>query len=93
MDSQHPHGGSQPSVTPVLGDPMPTSGLRWHQARRWYTATHAGKVLIRIQNKEKKKARQDVGRKIVASLRPVLDSQQVISVEAAQYTRLVPQQP
>lgn len=27
FDSLHPHGGSQPSVIPVLGNVMPFSGL------------------------------------------------------------------
>jgi hypothetical protein len=28
--SQHPHGPSQPSVTPFPGDPVPSSGLYGH---------------------------------------------------------------
>ena len=28
-------GSSQPSLTPVSGDPMPSSGLFGHQACRW----------------------------------------------------------
>lgn len=32
FDSQHPHASSQPFVSPVLGDLVPTSGLWGHQA-------------------------------------------------------------
>lgn len=42
----HPHGASQPSVTPVLDDLMPFSGLYRHQACMWYTYILAGKTLI-----------------------------------------------
>jgi len=31
FSSQHPHDGSQPSTTPVSGDPMPSSDLHEHQ--------------------------------------------------------------
>lgn len=44
---QHPHGGSQTSVTPVLGDPALTE-LHWHQAHVWFTDMHASKALIHI---------------------------------------------
>lgn len=37
---QHPHGGTQLSVIPVLGDSMPPSGLHGYQARRWGTHIH-----------------------------------------------------
>jgi hypothetical protein len=30
-ESQHPYGGSQPSVTPVSGDPIPFSSFYGHQ--------------------------------------------------------------
>lgn len=39
FNSQHPHGGSQPSVTPVLRDPTPSSGLHRNQAHTWYIDT------------------------------------------------------
>lgn len=38
FDSKHPHGGPSPSVTPVLGDLMTSSGNR----------RHADKTLIHI---------------------------------------------
>lgn len=42
-NSQHPHGDSQLSVTPVPGE---SSGLQRHQVHTWYTDLHAGKALI-----------------------------------------------
>jgi hypothetical protein len=30
FNSQHPHGSSQPSTTPVPGDPVPSAGLYKH---------------------------------------------------------------
>ena len=44
INSQHLHGGSQASVTPVLGNLMPSSDLHGHQAHKWCTDTHAGKT-------------------------------------------------
>ena len=45
--SKHPHGSSQPPITPVPGDPMPSSGLLEHctqvvhiQACRQNTSAH-----------------------------------------------------
>ena len=40
FNSLHPHGGSQPSITPVPGDPMPSSNLQGHQAHMWQTYTY-----------------------------------------------------
>ena len=40
FDSQHLHGGSQPSVTPVPGDPMPSSGSCGLQAHTWCIDVH-----------------------------------------------------
>jgi hypothetical protein len=31
FNSQHPHGSSQQSVTPITGEPTPSSALYWHQ--------------------------------------------------------------
>ena len=45
LGSWHPHGGSQPSVIPVLGNLM-SSGLCRYQARRIHTYIYAGKTLI-----------------------------------------------
>lgn len=42
--SQNPHEGSQFSVTPVTGDPTPSSGLRGHQAQS-DTDMHTSKTL------------------------------------------------
>jgi hypothetical protein len=36
FDSQHPYSGSQPSVTPVPGDLMSSSGLFGYQGHKWY---------------------------------------------------------
>jgi hypothetical protein len=44
--SQRPHSSSQASVTPVPGDPMPSSGLHGYQVHIWYTNTHVGKTPI-----------------------------------------------
>jgi hypothetical protein len=38
------HGGSQPSLTPVLGDLMPSFGIPRHQASMWCIAIHAAKA-------------------------------------------------
>lgn len=46
--SQHPHEGSQLSVTPVSG-----SGLQGYQAHMWCIDIRAGKVLIPIKTKTK----------------------------------------
>lgn len=43
FDSQHPDGASQPTVTAVLVDLVPSSGLGGHEACMWYTFVHAGK--------------------------------------------------
>jgi hypothetical protein len=47
---QESHGGSQPFVTPFVGDLMP-SDLFKHQANRWYTYIHEGKTLKHIYDK------------------------------------------
>lgn len=39
--SQHPHGGSQLSVTPVPGDLMASSDLHGYQTHVWYIDIHA----------------------------------------------------
>ena len=44
---QHPHGGSQESGTPVLGNLIPSSDFLGHQACMWHTHIHAGKILIK----------------------------------------------
>lgn len=43
FSSQHSHGGSQPPITPVSGDPVPSSGLISYQKHRWYIHTHTRK--------------------------------------------------
>lgn len=48
FSSQHPHGGSKPSVTPVLQNLVPSSDLFKHQAGSWCIYTHVG---IHIVNK------------------------------------------
>lgn len=40
----HTHSGSQPSVTLVSEDPVPSSGLCGYQACVWYTSVHVGKT-------------------------------------------------
>ena len=42
LGSQHPHGGSQISVTPAPGDPIPSSDLPRHQAGMWCTDIYTG---------------------------------------------------
>ena len=44
--SQHPHGGSQPSLSPVPGNPILSSDLLGYQAYVQYTYIHTGKTLI-----------------------------------------------
>jgi hypothetical protein len=43
VSSQHLHDGSQLLLTPVPGDPMPSSYLCKHQACTWYTDIHETK--------------------------------------------------
>ena len=58
--SQHLDGSSQPSVTLVSEDPMPSSDLQWHQAHIW--CPHTGKMFtcikIKIKKSKKKKENQ-----------------------------------
>lgn len=49
LDSQHPIGGSQPSVVIVSESLMPTSGLLRYQAHTWHTTMHAGKTPMLIR--------------------------------------------
>jgi hypothetical protein len=44
FDSQHPHGGSQQSVTAAPGHLMSSSGLCRHQAHTGCIDIHAGKA-------------------------------------------------
>lgn len=53
FDFQHSYSCLQPPVTPVLGDPVPSSGLVRHQACTWYMPvlhmqanTHTSKMKI-----------------------------------------------
>lgn len=46
FDSQFPPGSSKPSVTLVLGDLTPSSGLHSHQEGTWYICIYAGQTLI-----------------------------------------------
>jgi hypothetical protein len=39
FDSQHPFGGSQPSLTPVPGDLTPSYSLCANHVCTWYTCT------------------------------------------------------
>lgn len=42
--STHPHGNSQPAITPVLGDLTPSSSLQWHCMHMIHIL--AGKTLL-----------------------------------------------
>lgn len=44
-----PHGGSSPSLSPVLRSLMSSSSRHWHQACMWCTETHAGIPLKHIR--------------------------------------------
>lgn len=59
LESQHPHGGLQPPVTPFSGDGMPSSGFCRHQASKWDTDMHADKIpiLIKLKLKTRKHTR------------------------------------
>jgi hypothetical protein len=46
LGSQHPHGGSQPSISPVLRNLMSFSDP---QARTWYTDIPSGKTSIHVK--------------------------------------------
>ena len=64
FSSQRPHGGPQPSVTPVPGDPMPSSDLQfqgtlaplWRNWHTWSMHTHIRRkcILKKIQGYEVK---------------------------------------
>jgi hypothetical protein len=47
--TQHPHGSSQPSITPVPWDPTTSSDFCRLQTRHRYINTCAGKILIHIK--------------------------------------------
>lgn len=49
FDTQHPHGHSQPTVTPVPEEPTTASELFRHQAYMWHIDIHAGKTLTHIK--------------------------------------------
>ena len=44
--SQHPNGGTQPSVTLVSGGLTPSPDLERPQSHTWGTCTYLGKTLI-----------------------------------------------
>jgi hypothetical protein len=46
FDSQDPHDGSRPSVAPVPGAPMPSSGLHGYQ-----TYTHGAQTATEIKSR------------------------------------------
>ena len=45
LDSQHSHGGSRPSTSPVLENPMPSSDFCRHQGHTWYTYIQVSKTV------------------------------------------------
>ena len=47
--SQHTYSDSQPSVTPILGDPTPSSDHHRHQERVLCTYTHTSKALMHVK--------------------------------------------
>lgn len=47
--SQNSHGSSQPSITLIRGDPVPSSDLYRHQACTWCTFIHEGKCTHKIK--------------------------------------------
>ena len=44
FNPQHPRGGSLTLVTPVPGDPAPSSDFHGHWAHMWYTHVYTGKT-------------------------------------------------
>lgn len=50
IESQHPNGGSKPSMIPVLGDLMPSSDVQGHLAHIECTDIHGSKILVYINN-------------------------------------------
>jgi hypothetical protein len=51
LDSQQPHGGSQPSVTPVPGDPVPsTYALHKHDAHTSMQSKHTHTIFKNLRN-------------------------------------------
>ena len=47
--SKHSHGKSQPSVTAVPGESMPSSDLCRHHAHSWCTCLHASKTCMHVK--------------------------------------------
>ena len=60
FDSQHPHDGSQPSVTLVPGDLMPSSGIQGTTCT-WYPEIHKGKTTTRKIINNAKHTQQERG--------------------------------
>lgn len=50
FNSQHPHGGWQPLLSPVPGHQMPTSGLYGQHAHRWWIYMHTNSHIYKIKN-------------------------------------------
>jgi hypothetical protein len=64
FDSQHPHGGSQPSITHIPGELMLSSDLFRHWPHTWYTdihaiKTHTHKIKKSKTNKQKKRFKEE----------------------------------
>lgn len=47
--AQAQHGGSQPSITTIVGDWIPSSHVLRQQAHIWCIDTHANKIPIYIK--------------------------------------------
>ena len=54
----HPHGGSQPSVTALLGDSMSSAGLHGHQAHTYMQAKQPQEEEKRRTREERKRGRR-----------------------------------
>ena len=59
---QHPHVGSQPSITPVPGDLVTFSGLEGHHTQRSTYTYNADKALNSHKNKINKSKIQNVSK-------------------------------
>lgn len=53
FSSQHPHGGSQPTVIPVLRDLMPSSGFPRYKECMWYIKKYMQAKHSHTYNKNK----------------------------------------
>lgn len=84
LDSQHPHGNSQVSVTP--GTPVPSFGLCQHRVCMQFTDVHPGKMHPSIKKKKKRILSDSMGKDILESAESEVETVQVFLSFSLPYT-------